>query len=149
MSLIKKNRGFFPSQSGDLFLNKLFDPDFMNFNTNFWEERFKTPLANIDETADKFKIDLSAPGLKKEDFKVEVDKGMLIISCEKKEDVNENKEDYKRREFSYTSFSRSFQLPDNVKEEDINAKYDNGILSISIPKKEISAPKQKKAIQVG
>ena len=148
MSFIKKSKNLFPDQTDNFFLDKYFDSDLLNFNPRFWKGGL-TPLANINESKDKYKIDLSVPGLKKEDFKIEVDNGILQVSCEKQEDVKETSENYKRKEFSYSSFSRSFQLPDNINEEGIDAKYDNGILTILIPKKEISMPKQKKTIQVG
>ena len=147
MSLIKRrNSDFAPS--------RFFDDDFFGFPTFFgrdlpgWNMR-NMPPANITETNDSFIIDISAPGLQRSDFKVEVDENLLTISSEKKEESKDEKENYKRREFSYSSFSRSFQLPDNISDDKINAKFDNGVLHISIPKKEPGASRPKKTIDVG
>jgi HSP20 family protein len=102
------------------------------------------PPVNIEETNKEFKIDLCVPGMKREDFKVDVESGALTISSEKEEEKKEEDEKFKRREFSYHKFSRTFQLPENIDENNINAKYDNGILLVTIPKKEETKPKQKK-----
>jgi len=100
------------------------------------ELNLNTPAVNIHETADAFHLEVSAPGLNKDDFKVNLDKGLLTISYEKKSEA-ENK-DYKthRREFTTTSFKRSFTVEDKINEEGIQAKYDNGILKLLLPKKE-------------
>ena len=92
---------------------------------------------------------MSAPGFEKSDFKIELNNSLLTISSEKKI-KNETKEgqQFTRREFSYQSFSRSFTLPDTVEGEKIKAKYDNGILSVSIPKKEEAKPKPVKQIEI-
>ena len=100
------------------------------------------PAVNITENADKFVVALAAPGLSKEDFKIGIEKEVLTISAEKKEEVNEVKEHYSRKEFSYTNFKRSFNLPETVKVEDVNATYENGILSLNIPKKNEGKTKQ-------
>jgi HSP20 family protein len=147
MSLIKrKNENLFPYWEDD------FDDNFFGlgnfFGRNPYWRGMQNPPANITETTDEFRLDISAPGLTRADFKVEVDDGLLTISSEKKEESENGKENYKRREFSYSSFSRSFQLPDNVREDGIHAKYDKGVLQVSIPKKEIAPSKPKKAIDV-
>jgi HSP20 family protein len=92
------------------------------------------PAANIAETDKEYSIDLAVPGFKKEDFKVKVDKDILTISAETKSETSEEKKEYSRREYNYSSFSRSFRLPDNVKGDAIGAKYDNGILKLTLPK---------------
>jgi HSP20 family protein len=151
MSLIKKRNGsLYPSLTNDIFENSLFGLNGIFDSDNpFWNRSSLVPLANISETKNEFNVDLSAPGLTRGDFKVEVDDGILTVSCEKQEESKEDKENYKRREFSYNSFTRSFQLPENVAEDKINAKYDNGMLHISLPKKEMTISKAKKSIQVG
>jgi len=143
MTLLRKNRmgSSFPSRSRNFFDNDLFGSD-------LWDAGINTPPANVTETKEEFRVDLSAPGLDKEDFKVEVEDDALVVSCEKEEEEEENEEDYKRREFSYRSFYRSFPLPENVSEDKIKAKYENGMLRISIPKKEIGMTRSKKAIEV-
>jgi len=94
------------------------------------------PPTNIVETADAYHLELSVPGRNKEDFNVNIDKGLLTISFEKKEETKN--EDVKgiRKEFSYQSFKRSFSLDDKIDTEKIQAKYENGILKFLLPKKE-------------
>lgn len=148
MTLIKKRNGngLFPSLADTFFSNKFLVPDFVDFED--FGKGLKMPPANISESEKEFRIDLSAPGLKREDFKVEVEHGELVISNEKQEEEKEEKENYWRREFSYTGFCRRFPLPDNAMDEKITAKYDNGMLHITIPKKEITNTKSKTAIEV-
>lgn len=147
MTLIKKRNGngLFPSLTDAFFGNKFMVPDFMDDD---FGSALKMPPANISENEKEFCIDLSAPGLKREDFKVEVENGDLVISNEKQEEEKEEKENYWRREFSYSGFSRRFTLPENTMEEKIAAKYDNGMLHVTLPKKEVSVKKAKKAIEV-
>ena len=99
---------------------------------------FNTPAVNIKETDKSFELDLAVPGMDKKDFKIELNDASITISAKhenKIEETNE-KERYSRREFSYQSFSRSFVLAEDlVDTEAINAKYENGILNVSIPKK--------------
>jgi HSP20 family protein len=121
----------------------------LDIDNDLWDSGLKVPLANISETKNEFKVDLSAPGLKRDDFKVEIEDGTLTISSEKEEEKKEDQKNYKRREFSYSSFSRSFSLPENVQEDKINAKYDDGMLHVTIPKKEVIPAMPKKAIKVG
>lgn len=109
------------------------------------------PAVNVSESNDAFNIEVAAPGMKKNDFKIDLDNNLLIISSEK-EDKNEevDKEgNFHRKEFSYQSFKRSFSLPLNaVDHEKINAKYNEGILHIEIPKKEEAKLKPVKQIKV-
>jgi HSP20 family protein len=104
---------------------------------------------NIKESTDEFEVELAAPGLDKKDFNIELNNDMLTISSEKKIE-NEIKEgqQFARREFSYQSFSRSFTLPNTVDNEKIRAKYENGILRVSIPKKDEAKPKPVKQIDI-
>ena len=111
------------------------------FSKNFFEKQnrtFNVPAVNIKETDISFELDLAVPGMDKKDFKIELKDGSITISAKhenKIEETNE-KERYSRREFSYQSFSRSFVLAEDlVDTEGINAKYENGILNVSIPKK--------------
>lgn len=103
-----------------------------------------TPAVNIRETEDLFIVEMAAPGMKKEDFVIEIKEGILMISSEHKEEKEEKKENYTRKEFSYNKFSRSFSLPENVHSEKIKATYKEGLLLIELPKLEKSAPKVKK-----
>jgi HSP20 family protein len=107
------------------------------------------PAVNIRETDKDFEISLAAPGLSRKDFDVSVDDNrVLTISSEKKEEKETKEKNYTRQEFSYSSFSRSFALPENVKEDDVNAKYEDGVLKVTLMKKAIPAQKAKKAIEV-
>jgi HSP20 family protein len=107
-----------------------------------------SPPVNIKESEGAFSVALVAPGLSKEDFKIEVEKGLLTISSEAK--AEEVKEDgrYTRREFVHTAFKRSFTLPDTVNEEGINASYDSGILTLLLPKKDEAQIKTKRMIEI-
>lgn len=112
--------------------------DFFNFPSVFPETRTVSgsPTANIQETPEAYQIELNVPGRNKEDFKVNVDKGLLTVSFEKKEEtVTENVKSV-RREFTFSSFKRSFSLDETVDTSKIQARYDNGILKIELPKKE-------------
>ncbi len=94
------------------------------------------PAVNIKEENDKFVLEMAAPGMKKDDFHINLDNYQLTISSEKKEEKKEKEDNYTRREFLYSSFSRSFTLPKSIDVEKIKADYKNGILSIVLPKKE-------------
>lgn len=112
------------------------------------EEVSWMPSANIKDRAGDFKIDLAAPGMDKKDFSVEVENGVLTVSGERKEETKEENEKLTRREFHYGSFKRSFSLPDNADAENISAVYQDGILSLSIAKRDDSKEKAKKQIAI-
>jgi HSP20 family protein len=116
-------------------------------------ERFNVnvPAVNIKETETTFVVELAAPGKKKEDFNVELDDNVLTISSEASSENEEKDKEgkYTRKEFSYSSFKRSFTLPEIVNDYDINASYENGVLHITLPKKEEALPKPKRMIEIG
>lgn len=116
-----------------------------NSNTNT-----TIPAVNIKETADNFEVEMAAPGMKKEDFRIELDGNTLIISSEVRNEQEEKEsERYTRREFSYQSFQRTFTLPKNVVDVDqINARYENGVLHLLIPKREEAKQKPPRMIQI-
>ena len=126
-----KRSGLFPGMIDDFFRSELFSPA--------WTAQMnrQIPAVNISENEEGFYVELAAPGLKKEDFKINLDGNLLSISSEQKTE-NETKEgNYSRREFNFSSFSRSFTLPDDlVDAEKISAKYENGLMHLEIPKKE-------------
>jgi HSP20 family protein len=107
----------------------------------------RVPAVNISETEEGYNIELAAPGLKKEDFKISLDKNVLNISAEKKTEETQNSKKYNRREYGYTSFTRSFALPDTIDENNINASYNDGILEIKVARKE-NAQMESKEISV-
>jgi HSP20 family protein len=124
------------------------------FSKNFFEKQsrmFNVPAVNIKETDKSFELDLAVPGMDKKDFKIELKDGSITISAKhenKVEETNE-KERYSRREFSYQSFSRSFVLAEDlVDTEGINAKYENGILNVFIPKKSNTQINLSREIQI-
>jgi HSP20 family protein len=100
------------------------------------------PAIDVFEKEGNIEIELEAPGIKEEDLKIKVEDGMLIISGERKFEKEDKKENYYRMERSYGSFSRSFSLPDNIERDKIGAKYENGLLKITLPKKPESQPKE-------
>ena len=134
-----------PSVFDRFFENDMFDWS----NRNFSNTNTTLPAVNIKEDKDGFEVEMSAPGFEKGDFKIELNNSLLTISSEKKIE-NETKEGqhFTRKEFSYQSFSRSFTLPETVEGEKIMAKYENGVLSVSIPKKEEAKPKPVKQIEI-
>ena len=147
MSIMKRNA--FPDMPG--IFNDLFTRDLWNWGlSNNSATNTTIPAVNISETPERFDVEVAAPGMKKEDFRVELDGNMLTISSERKNEW-ENKEDqrYTRREFSYQSFQRSFQLPAQVVDSDrIEAKYENGLLRLMIPKKEEAKQKPPRMIHI-
>lgn len=93
-------------------------------------------------------IELAVPGLKKSDFKLDLDNQVLTISTESKEENEHKEENYTRREFGYSAFKRTFTLPDSVNDEKINANYTDGILSVLLPKKEEAKQKPVRSIKI-
>jgi HSP20 family protein len=150
MTLVKRNGNLFPSLVSDFFDTDLaLRPSLFDFDGGLLKGlKTNLPSVNITEDEKNFKFELAAPGLEKKDFKVETDNGTLTISSEKEKESKEEKENYCRREFSYSSFSRSFQLPENSLPEKIDAKYENGVLKLTLPKKEVTVAKPKKEIKV-
>ncbi len=134
-----------PTLFDRFFENDLFDWSNRHFSTT----DTTLPSVNIKESPDEFEVELAAPGFLKTDFNIELNHDLLTISSEKKVE-KETKQDqqFARREFSYQSFSRSFTLPNTVDNDKIKAKYDNGILRISIPKKEEAKPKPARNIAI-
>ncbi len=108
------------------------------------------PSVNIREDNDNFYLEVAAPGMKKKDFNIMLDNGRLTISTERKEEHEEKgKGDrYMKREFSYHSFSRSFWLPDTCEQEQIEARYTDGVLHVTVPKKEEAKPKAPRQIKI-
>lgn len=106
------------------------------------------PSVNIVESPDNFKIEMAAPGLEKGDFKLSLENNRLSVSSEKEERKTEENENFTRKEFSYSSFTRSFDLPDTLDVENISANYENGILYITLPKRAEAKPQPAKQIEI-
>ncbi len=146
MSILKRSELFPPSLFDDFFTT-----DFRNWGLNNNSSTNTTlPAVNIRETNENFVVEMAAPGMQKEDFKVELDGNCLTISSEKTDENEMNEgEKYSRREFSYQSFQRSFQLPKEVVDaEKIEARYEHGVLHLVIPKKEEAKKRPPKMIQI-
>lgn len=139
-----RNENFTPTLFSDIFNDAKF------FGRNWLEKELGQylPAVNINETNKEFNLEVAAPGFKKEDFRVKVDDNVLTINAEKEDERSEETKRYSRREFSYNSFSRSFTLPENANSEKIDAKYIDGILKLSVPKKEETKALPKKEITV-
>lgn len=142
MTLLKPYNSLLPSEFNDLFEDRL---------TNGWldrEFRQSLPAVNIKENKKEFNIEFASPGYNKKDFKIDLDEDVLTISAEKQEEKKEERDSFTRKEFSYNSFSRSFTLPQTVMADKIDAKYNDGILKLSIPKKVDAKMLPKKEIPV-
>lgn len=133
MTLVKFNNGHKNA------VNPLFNDVFNSIlNDTFLNDKSvsKSPAVNIAETEGEFHIELAAPGLKKEDFKISLDKNVLSVSAEKKAENTDETKKYSKREYSYSTFARSFTLPESADYSKIEAAYTDGILNLSIAKKE-------------
>lgn len=120
--------------------DNLFD-DFVNTFPSVWgnigkEETFALPPVNIYETKEAFELELNVPGRKKEDFQIAIENGMLTISYEKKDEQKSEDRKAVRREFSFRSFKRTFHLDEKINVNGITAKYENGMLTFTLPKME-------------
>ena len=133
----------FSSWFDNFFDNDLGTGFLSNFNTGI-----TLPAVNIKEDADKFTLEIAVPGMKKSDFNVDVDNKVLSISSESRTETNEKEENYTRREFGYSSFKRTFTLPESVNSEKIKATYNEGILAVMLPKKEEAKEKPAKRIEI-
>jgi HSP20 family protein len=143
MKLLKSNSNMFPSIFSDIFeIGKFFD------SLSAWDKDTWSPAANIKEDEKSYRIELAVPGIKKEEITVEVENGRLTVSGENTLEKEERKDNYLRREYKSGAFIRSFSLPDNAKEDSITSRYEDGILKISIEKKEAALKKEKKAIAI-
>ncbi len=147
-TLMKRNRMYpeIPSLFNEFFNGEVFD----NRNFDSLAEGSTLPSVNIMDTENSFEIEVAAPGLAKKDFKVELNNNILTISTENENSKESETENYTRKEFSYHSFLRSFRLPENkVEGNKISAKYKNGILFVSLPKKEEAKLKPVRMIEIG
>ena len=129
---LAKKTDFMPSVFDDFFKpwNNWFENDF------FYGRSMNVPAVNITDNKDDFVVSLAVPGMKKDDFNIDVEGNMITISCNKEEKKEEKDSRYTRKEYNYSSFSRSFTLPDDVMKEKIEARYEDGVLKLMLPKKE-------------
>ncbi|AKD02725.1 Hsp20/alpha crystallin family protein [Pontibacter korlensis] len=139
MADLIKRRGGAPMRSvfSDFFsdVDRFFENDFLRMPSQVGRQMMSNvPATNIRENEKDFTIEVAAPGLNKEDFHIDVNEGVLTISSQREDERTDEQENFTRREYNYSSFSRSFRLPDTVKEDDIKARYENGVLHVSVPK---------------
>lgn len=139
MNLIRKQAPFFPS---------LID-DFINQDWNLKTPSSTTlPAVNIKDLEAQFEIELAVPGIKKSDFEIEVEDGLLSISSSLEEEQVTEKGKFTRREFSYNSFKRTFAIPESVDPSNIEAQYSDGVLQLRLPKRKEALPQPKKLIKI-
>lgn len=125
MTLLKKSNTAFPSLFDEFFRDDWL-PSFIN-------NKVTTPAVNIKETDKGYQLEVAAPGMKRNDFSVSMDDNMLTIEAERKEEHEDKNDKYTRKEFSYNSFSRSFQLPEGVMTDKVSATYKDGVLLVELP----------------
>ncbi|MCW5515974.1 Hsp20/alpha crystallin family protein [Muriicola sp. Z0-33] len=141
MSIIRRSNLVFPS-----LMDEIFKPDWFGGMEN---SGGTLPAVNIKENEKDYELELAVPGMKKDDFNVEVDNNIMTISAEAETESKVEEENYTRREFSRTSFKRSFTLPETIDEDKIDASYVDGILKFTLPKKDEALPKPKRMISIG
>ncbi|MFN4144245.1 MAG: Hsp20/alpha crystallin family protein [Runella sp.] len=143
MATLVKTNSNFPTLFGNMFakdFNDLFAPSTLS--------SYGIPAVNIIENDNGFRLEVAAPGYKKDDFKINLDQNVLTIEAQQETKNEETNEKYTRKEFSFSSFSRSFTLPSTVDNEQINANYTDGILKVELPKK-AEAKKIVRTIEIG
>jgi HSP20 family protein len=127
------------------YMPDIFDDDFFPAVTG---SNNSMPAVNIRENEKSYVIDLAIPGMDKKDLKIDINEDVLTISSETKSENEDSRDGYKRKEFSYSSFSRSFSIPENVEREKIEANYKDGILSVALPKQKEEKNKITREIKI-
>ena len=146
MTLVKFKKPRLPWY--DNMFTDLLGTDRLLTNDLFLENKW-VPAMNVKETDDHFELEIAAPGFNKKDFDVSIDNGLLTIQAENKEEMEKKEDDYTRKEFNYTSFYRSFTLPENVNEDEmIDATYKRGILKLVLNKLHVDESTPKRVIEV-
>lgn len=143
----QKLNPMFPVKSFSNVIDEIFNRSLSEFNAGY--TMLTSPSVNIKEDADAFHIEVAAPGLQKNDFEIAIEKDQLIVSASKEQSTEEHEEGkWTRKEFNFSSFKRSFFIPETVNTEDITASYDNGILLVKMAKKEEVKDKAPKTIEI-
>lgn len=131
-----------------------FEPAFRSLFDSFidtlpgTEAAYSTPAVNVRQTPEAWFLEVAAPGLSREDFKVAVEQGQLNVSAEKRQGQEDQTDQYTRREFRYTSFKRSFTLPEGVREEDIKATCKDGVLTLELPRRKAEPEQKGRVIEI-
>lgn len=149
-TIVKRTNGSLLPASQRSMFDDFFNRELFNWgNNNFSASRTTLPSVNIKELEKAFEVEVAAPGMKKEDFSITLDGNMLTISSSQEDQQEEKDGKYTRREFSYQSFQRSFELSkDVVDDENIQARYENGVLRLTIPKKESALAQSPRLIEI-
>ena len=149
-TIVKRTNGSLLPASQRSMFDDFFNRELFNWgNNNFSASRTTLPSVNIKELEKAFEVEVAAPGMKKEDFSITLDGNMLTITSSKEDQQEEKDGKYTRREFSYQSFQRSFELSkDVVDDENIEARYENGVLRLTIPKKESALAQSPRLIEI-
>lgn len=148
MTLIKRTNNLFPNVP--TFFDDFFVKDLTGWSNTNNSYGTSLPAVNIKEDENAFNVEVAAPGLSKEDFKIEVENDVLTISADKELKNETEDAQYSRREFRYGSFKRNFTLPENVVDvERVKANYESGVLNIQLPKREEMKPKPARTIKIG
>lgn len=145
MSALTKVKTTFPTFFDDL-LSKRWN-EWLD-DKGLLQRTLTIPAVNIEESNNHYKASMAVPGMEKDDFRIDIDGDVLTISAEKEQKKEENEKKYTRKEYNYSSFSRSFTLPEEVQKDSIDAKYSNGVLELILPKREETKNKQSKKIVV-
>ena len=140
--LARINRNYVPAYWDDFFNDRFYK------QINTAGSQRHSPAVNVIEDETSYRIEVAVPGVKREDFNIELEKDVLTISTELKEGKEDQTPNYLRREFNFQSFKRSFQLPDTVDQENIQASHEAGILTVNLAKREEVVEKAMKQIEV-
>jgi len=135
MTFVKVNNPIAKNLDG--FVNDIFNEFPATFGRSFREDFLQFPPVNIVEKTDAYQLEVSAPGWQKESFNLKLDANVLTISAEKKEEAKDETAKVVRKEFTNKSFKRSFTLDEKIDAANISAKYENGVLQVTLPKKEV------------
>lgn len=147
MSLIKYNPAKSRTQGVNRFFDDIFNDNFFNVNTDLSLERSFIPQVDVSETEQAFELQFALPGFKKSDIHIDLNNGVLTVSGERKFEEKKEEKNFHSVETRYGSFKRAFQLPDNIDNEKVDAKLEDGLLSISVPKDTKKIEKKKIAIK--
>jgi len=150
MSIVKRNNGSLLPADPRVLFDDFFSRELFNWgNNNFSSTLTTLPSVNIKENTESFEVEVAAPGMEKQDFEITLEGNTLTISSTRKNNTEDRQENYVRREFSYQSFRRSIELAENiVDEKHIQAKYENGVLKLTIPKSEKAKKQATRIIEI-
>ena len=147
-SMANTNSNSYTTPSWSSWIDEVFNRDLPSVFTSNFNTGMTMPKVNIRETKDAYFVDMAVPGLKKSDFHIDLDNKILSIATEMQESNDQQEANFTRREFGYSSFKRSFSLPETVNEDEIKAEYGEGVLSIHLPKKEEAIQKPARNIKI-